>query len=37
MIVKGNLVDVHQREIYPARIEIADATIQSIARIEGDF
>ncbi len=37
MIVKGNLVDVHKREVYPARLDIADSTIQGIDRIEGDF
>jgi adenine deaminase len=33
MIVKGKLIDVHKREIYPARIEVAADRIVRIERI----
>lgn len=30
MIVEGNLVDIHQKSIYPARITLEGERIQSI-------
>jgi adenine deaminase len=32
--VKGNLVDVFNREIYPARISVGDGKIESVTRID---
>ena len=33
----GNLVDVHAREIYPARLELSDGRITRITREDGPF
>lgn len=35
--MKGNLVDVHNRKIFPARIEISDNIIKRIVEIEGEL
>ncbi|RYD88989.1 MAG: adenine deaminase, partial [Sphingobacteriales bacterium] len=32
--VSGQLVDIHKREIYPARVEVADGMIRAIHRLE---
>jgi adenine deaminase len=37
MIIKGNLVDVHKREIYPAEITIEDGKILRIEKSEESF
>ena len=36
MEIKGNLVDIHKREIYPARIVVNDGKIERIIRSEHD-
>ncbi|MFZ2340194.1 MAG: adenine deaminase [Bacteroidales bacterium] len=36
MEIKGNLVDIHKREIYPARIVVNDGKIGQIIRYEHD-
>src|ERR1044071_5835772 len=37
MIVAANLVDVRRREIYPAKITVADGKIASIERVQETY
>ena len=34
MTIKGQLVDIHNRSVFPARIEVLEGRIRSIVRIE---
>ncbi|NJK97661.1 MAG: amidohydrolase family protein [Bacteroidales bacterium] len=36
-IVKGNLVDIHNRNVYPAELHISNDRIDSIVKVEECF
>ncbi len=37
MIVKGNIVDIHKREIFPGEVEIANGIIKRITKTAGKY